>query len=464
MAQIATIIYLLGILGLFAMEQDPRNRASNALWIPIIWLLINASRPVSMWLQIAPPSSEEQYLEGSPLDRALYVFLELLAVFVLAGRTGRVKEVLSRNKALVCFFLVCLMGTLWSDHPLVSFKRWIKLLGDLAMVLVVVTDKSVFWAVRTVLRAIGFILIPSSILLIKYYPDMSRYYSRWEGKMFVSGVAEDKNMLGMTCLVVGLGTIWQVLSILHEMHRAGAFRRLSAHGIILLLSAWLLWQSNSMTSIACLALAGGLLVAVNVFKTIQKPLILHTTIGSIVALAFAVLFLKVGGGALESMGRNPTLTGRTEIWQGLIALTSNSVIGMGYESFWLGDHLKKIWASGELLYGINEAHNAYLEVFLNLGFVGVLSLAALLISGYLSVTRKVRIQRELGSLGLAFFVCALIHGFTESAAFRMMTPIWFGCILAMMIPVERVGTTKRETQDKSLPQIRQWWTPTESRA
>jgi len=67
--------------------------------------------------------------------------------------------------------------------------------------------------------------------------------------------------------------------------------------------------------------------------------------------------------------------------------------------------------------GINEAHNGYLEVYLNLGLIGVFLLIALLLSSYRTIC-KITPTSSLASLGLALWTIVLFYNMTESAAFR----------------------------------------------
>ena len=67
----------------------------------------------------------------------------------------------------------------------------------------------------------------------------------------------------------------------------------------------------------------------------------------------------MNGAFAASVGRDPTLTDRTKIWSLVLSMHTNPLIGTGYESFWLGPRLLKVWQGG--LGGINEAHNGYLE-------------------------------------------------------------------------------------------------------
>ena len=47
---LALLICHLGVAGLFFLDRDKSVRNSKALWLPVIWLWIVGSRPVSAWL------------------------------------------------------------------------------------------------------------------------------------------------------------------------------------------------------------------------------------------------------------------------------------------------------------------------------------------------------------------------------------------------------------------------------
>lgn len=73
-AQIAAVVFALGILVLFLLDRDRNSRVFSALWLSTAWVPIAASRMVLEWLGVAPMMySPEQYLEGSPLDRLILV-------------------------------------------------------------------------------------------------------------------------------------------------------------------------------------------------------------------------------------------------------------------------------------------------------------------------------------------------------------------------------------------------------
>src|SRR5882724_9149617 len=144
---VATVVLGLGILGLFALDRDRKARTSKALWIPVIWLSIAASRMASQWLALTGLANvgttidaADQYLDGSPFDRFLLTGLLAIGLAVLVSRWRKLGPLVRSNGPLLLFFLYCGLSTLWSDYSDVAFKRWIKALGDLTMVLIVLTE------------------------------------------------------------------------------------------------------------------------------------------------------------------------------------------------------------------------------------------------------------------------------------------------------------------------------------
>ena len=438
---IASFIFAFGITALFILNRDRQAHTSKALWLPVLWLLTVGSRPISVWLQMGPPSSPDQYLEGSPLDRIVYAGLLGAAMVVLFARRKSVTRLLRANGPLLLFLVYCAVSICWSDYADVAFKRWIKFLGDYVVVLVVLTDSNQLCAIKRVLARVGFLLLPISVLLIKYYPEVGRAYaSHWEGTVYYVGVASDKNMLGMTCMVFGLASVWCFLQELLRHEGARRIRILIAHGTILAIVVWLFRVANSMTSLSCFIMASTLLVATSFRRLAAKPWLVHLLILTMLSLSVSALFLDVGSRFVENFGRDQTLTGRTELWGQLLKLSTNPILGTGFESFWLGQRLETLWSIN--WWHPNESHNGYLEVYLNLGWIGVGLLAMILVNGYRSVIRFLSRDPEAGPLALAYFFVGVAYNFTE-AAIRTTGLVWIAFALAITLIPQPVSTNKQ---------------------
>ena len=88
--QIATLVFAVGIAGLFWLNRDDSVRVSKALWLPAIWLSINGSRSVSAWLGMGAGAE----IPGQPppvsvLDQVIAGALILLGAIVLSRRSKK---------------------------------------------------------------------------------------------------------------------------------------------------------------------------------------------------------------------------------------------------------------------------------------------------------------------------------------------------------------------------------------
>ncbi|MRR38827.1 O-antigen ligase family protein, partial [bacterium] len=133
-------ILLIGFLLLRDHRREPD--APPWLWIPLLWLLIITSRPVAFWLDPSMAAQNHTDIEsGNPIDRAVFLALIGGGVLALMGRrqVAQIGQLLKNNFWVVFFFSYCAFSISWSDHEFVSLKRWVKELGDLVMVLIIMT-------------------------------------------------------------------------------------------------------------------------------------------------------------------------------------------------------------------------------------------------------------------------------------------------------------------------------------
>src|SRR5208337_3498610 len=225
---VATVIYVVGILVLFYLDRHEDSWMSKALWIPAVWLFLTSSRGVTLWLGIGQVHSSEAYVEGSPIDMAVYTSLLIAALAVVISRMGQVGPLLRKSGPILLFFAFCAVSILWSDFPFVAFKRWIKALGDLAVVLVILTEPDPMGALKRLITRLGFILFPLSVLLGKYYPLVGRRLTNsWTEE--ITGVTTQKNTLGVICMVYGIGFLWMLATLYRDRAHPNRTRRLAAY-------------------------------------------------------------------------------------------------------------------------------------------------------------------------------------------------------------------------------------------
>jgi exopolysaccharide production protein ExoQ len=428
-------------------EYDNRAKTSGAIWLPVIWMILAGSRPLSLWLGMG--GSVDENLEGNPLDRLVFSGMVVLGIGILLARAREVVPIITANAPLVLFVSYCALSVLWSDFPGIAFKRWVKALGDPIMVLIVLSDPNRSAAVKRFFAWTGYLFVPVSILFIKYYPQLGLHFYSADGTKGFIGVATDKNMLGAICFVSGLAAVWRIVYAVRGDPFSVKYASVVAHVVIIAMVAWLLHNANSMTSIACLAFGSILVIATSFPWFGKRRILVHGLVLIAVSAACIPLFLDAAGGVLSAVGRDPTLTQRTELWEEVIALTPNSVVGAGFESFWLGSRLDVLWT--KFWWRPNESHNGYLELFLNLGWIGVALFAFVILTGYRDALATLRRDRCTGGLKLACLVAGIMYSLTE-AGFRMMHPVWLSTMMAaVVVPVAAEEKATRATTISSTP-------------
>ena len=205
------------ILWLFAKDSRRRPGVSKAIYIPLVWAFIVGSRPLSTWPFMAAVGfgssgvSADKVVEGSPLDSLIFLTLIISGAVIIKKRSVTFAELFKNNRALCCYFIYLGLSVLWADNLFVSFKRWIKDMGNVIMVLVVLSETDQAAAVKAFLARVAYLLLPLSVLAIKYYPDISRYYDEWTYQPRFCGMSTDKNLLGMSLFVGSISMVWLLL-------------------------------------------------------------------------------------------------------------------------------------------------------------------------------------------------------------------------------------------------------------
>jgi O-antigen ligase len=105
-------------------------------------------------------------------------------------------------------------------------------------------------------------------------------------------------------------------------------------------------------------------------------------------------------------GNSPeTLTGRIPLWNFLISnyLHERPLFGFGYQGFWSPDHIIRVSASQDWL--IMHAHSGYLNLVLDLGYVGLGLLVLVLL---LAIRRSYAYFRSTRDFTWLFMTCLIV--------------------------------------------------------
>jgi len=411
---LALVLTLGFIAFLFWRDFRADPSVSRALWIPSLWMFIIASRPVSQWLAIVGLGSfgAASVEEGSSLDAFVYLTLMAVGVVVLNKRRVSLSQIIEENQWLSLFILFCFLAIFWSDFPLISAKRWIKILGHPIMALVILTERDVKETLVRVVRWNAYLLLPISILWIKYFPSLGRTTEEW-GAMLNRGIAEGKNGLGAICVSVGLVFLWYSLQVLRREKTKQRRNELFWMGGLWLMELYCLRKAHSSTSTITLLLTSAVMLALGL-RFVDKRHIGAYALAGIVLFIVAQSLFDVYGTVVNVSGHQGTIQGRGRLWAYLLRTNTNPILGAGFESYWLGPRLQDVWSQPEFWWKPTQAHNGYVEAYINLGLIGLLLLVGLLVVTFSKCRQALLDDFEWGRFSLCYLIALIVHNWTEA--------------------------------------------------
>ena len=348
------------------------------------------------------------------LHAVLEVGVDLCGVLLIVLRWRRMLHAVRAVWPLVGLVGLAALSTAWSAQPDITFRRSALLV--LTTVLAIYLGERYSIEEQARLLAHTFCLMISAIFILYflapgYVIDHGSHPGAWKG------LSAHKNSLGEYMAIA-------VLLLL--LVRFSQFRWLRY--VFLVAATVLLLLSQSAASVVCCAV---FIAAMPLWRSAQLR-------GKqrLALCAMAVSFLFAGlcfmatssDRLLHLLGRNATLTGRTQLWPAIgHAIMNRPILGYGYDTFWINSGGEALGIRAGAGWLVHQADNGFLDLGLSLGLLGV-SLFFLIFAlsfrngiGYLKL--------ESGSLGLwpiSYFCFFLLHNVTEST---LLARGGFSCLL-----------------------------------
>ena len=391
--------------------------------------------------------AENQHNQG--LDRAksllqLVVFPLLAVLFTIHWQKLSTKI---RSFAIPLSFCgLAILSTAWSPSPGFTLRRSVITLGFTLFSLYL----GARFSLPEQINLYGWMTVTfvvASYLLVIVKPEWAlstgNHWGSWRG------VFGHKNTLGRMAL---FGAVVLVGGRPSEIPRA-------INAAVATGSVVLIFLSGSATSL----MAAIMICAVSPFLLIlkvrtRKTLPLWSALLPLAVFLAATLLANFGL-ILEGIGRDPTLTGRTALWSALIDVASKKpFLGFGYASFWHYDGPDRQALYRRVGWSPPHAHNAYLDMWLDFGYPGLVGLLGLIAVTLIKSARLFQISPSRAAkfpLLLVFF--AICANCTESDLFRSHAFMWcplVGLYTSLKL-LEMEPAKKRSPQPRALLQAPQ---------
>lgn len=360
---------------------------------------------------ISSGDGTKNYADGSIVNQAIWLGIYLITFCLVAVRWKRFIRVATADKLLLLLLAIAVLSIVWSVEPKVTLRREIGLLGSTFFAMYLATR----YSPGELLRLLGWTLSIGALLSLVsgiVLPSYGIAGASWRG------IYIHKNAMGR---LMAMGAI--ILLLLTFSNRK--YRWLTGIGVGLSVGLLLLSQSKGALVVFISLLA--LLPLYNALRwnyTIVVPFSIVVIILSAIGLTWLVSESETILGAL---GKDATLTGRTDIWAAAVdMINQRPILGYGYGAFWLGlesEYSAYVWHYAN--WEVPNAHNGFIDLTLDLGYLGISVFLIGFLMNYLQAVRWALSTKTLeGIWPLEYMTLILIASQSESVTLTYKDIFW----------------------------------------
>jgi O-antigen ligase len=153
---------------------------------------------------------------------------------------------------------------------------------------------------------------------------------------------------------------------------------------------------------------------------------------------------SIFGLVITSLGRDITMTGRTEIWHDVYeAASGNPLFGVGFGGFWIG-RLANIPWNAHMSWVLGQAHSGYVDTYLQIGLVGAFVLAMVFYTTVPKLLNSLADDFDFGCFRITLFLTILFINITEAVYLRGDHHLW----LILLLVICMVPPSAKQTDDR----------------
>jgi len=395
-------------------------------------------------------------VDGSPIDRFVVLSLFGLALFVLWNNAQRALTCLIGNPGQIALVGFAVLSLFWSDYPDLTLRR------ALLFVFLTTITLAIVAGVDDLRRFHSFLFIALLLIVVANFAAVALMPSRAISDIGVNGLYGQKNLAGIVAMIAALIGFGWLLGA--ESARSVA---LGACALLLIFAFLVLTRSKTSINLTVLGvMMMGFFALAERFG--HRFILASISLALLVAAALLLVLAAVDfdfTALLNAVVTDATFTGRDQLWAFAGAEAHKRYwFGHGYGAFWdvgySNDPILRVetgtWLATTGVGVINQAHNGYLELWLELGLpasivAGLTTFKGALVGGYRAVF-GVGSRQDRAAIGAfaVLLLLQLVHNQTEATLFiRAMaySSVASLALFAMALPQKRfMSSPQRKTR------------------
>ncbi|ASR47027.1 ligase [Paenibacillus kribbensis] len=357
----------------------------------------------------------------SPRVITIALLILLFSYIMLLPSLKTMIATLADNPLLTLLMMYIAASCLWAEQEQTSSMLMVlKFLAFSTFGLYFVTHYTAQGCIRLLVITLS-ILSVLNLLAVVLVPSFA-IHAGVEHTGLWKGISGHKNTLGTLSL---LSFVSHVISFFKGKHKA-------LHIGFILLNALLLIKCQSTTSLVLTSSLFAFILFILLFKRIRSVAsrgFFISTSGLLVLLGLVFAF-TFGDAIASEFGKTTTLTGRTEIWQGIAgAIQSHYWFGHGYGSYWAAR--PSIYAGG-IRFDLTSSHSGFRDLWIDVGLAGLLATIAIVTITLLKF-RIGKADMYTWLTAMVFFLFIVLNNITDSRFLNSLSIYW---IIFMVIVIK----------------------------
>lgn len=356
-------------------------------------------------------------LQGNVMLQVLWLGVYGITALLWLLYPQQIQKKAFKDKPLWVLVGAAFLSTVWSVAPLVTLRGSAALLGTTMFGIYLATR----YTKEDLIKLLAWALGVSAVLSLGFVMFLPSYGLQSYNRLIAwQGIYVNKNNLG--CFMALSAITWLIFSLI-STSKAKRLGGLCFCGFSLVL----LYFSKSTTSLVIFFM----LLIITLFYLICRHYKPRLRLLFTFILIFSTVCLIIGlisniDISLTAMGKDATISGRTKLWYVVWQMIQQRPwLGYGYNAFWLewNGPSRAIWRV--LTWNPPHAHNGYLDVWLQIGFVGlVLFILSFAINFYRAIINVLRNDSIVKMFTLLILTFLLVHNITESTILKQNNIFW----------------------------------------